>query len=675
MPDPLVSKRHQSSTSSNDSVIKSSTNPLEKDSSAWKQASYATIREAVRMAVALVLDYSYKNQGGYKVNPTERRRFEFFSKQESSHNKSRHGLPMKQNIAIERYEKNQSEAQIIFLERRERLLKMLTRRGDQISSVYVSKMYPSTILNHTNNAQSPTLNDTTTTIAQDDYRPTMESTKRIKDETLLNTSVNTDNLECKVEENINSSSSGNGSDLRGGYSPPFTIQRVAEVLLMPERYYTQTHKLCNALEKLLLVTSPNTAFEIFYGDQMVQSRIEERDLSVSADERSRANSISEQRQRRLRRRTYSDASEPLSPENSDDEGYANKVNNTGLAPETDLLDSSKISGDGDLNHENKLFPPSTSEIGSNGMLFQMINNGSSVSNMNEKYISMQIESTAISGASRQMMEALTPSSFGAAPLSQMVSHDVNVSSMAGVSDGMRHHLKETESENFRNAQENFHTSVMFNQHAVARPPSPILFSPSSLATHNLSPMIHEHHRANPVLQSNHTAILGGHTNEIGSGNTVQVEILIDPSSSSSHGVSTSAMGTTLAAVAGSDIADLDGEQGRSSASNSDIDSESDDVSLDDSASDRSDGSDSGSSMAYHEPFNAARVMALNRLQQQQQRREHFLHNRALATMPSYQQHDAYRPPPDLEYQSGDSLDSMIAEDSGGSDSSSSDVND
>ncbi len=94
--------------------------------------------------------------------------------------------------------------------------------------------------------------------------------------------------------------------------------------------------------------------------------------------------------------------------------------------------------------------------------------------------------------------------------------------------------------------------------------------------------------------------------------------------------------------------------GRSSASNSDIDSESDDISFDDSASDRSDGSDSGSS---HEPFTAARAMLLNRIQQQQR-------------FQSRQQ-----PSVDSDYPSGESIDSTRAEDSGGSDSSSSDMAD
>lgn len=118
--------------------------------------------------------------------------------------------------------------------------------------------------------------------------------------------------------------------------------------------------------------------------------------------------------------------------------------------------------------------------------------------------------------------------------------------------------------------------------------------------------------------------------------------------------------------------------GRSSASNSDIDSESDDISFDDSASDRSDGSDSGSTPTsghQHEPFTAARAMALNRMQQQQRLQSRVLTSMG-TTASSSSQHqggEGFRPPADSEYQSGDSIDSTRAEDSGGSDSSSSDL--
>merc|ERR1719491_2294311 len=133
-----------------------------------------------------------------------------------------------------------------------------------------------------------------------------------------------------------------------------------------------------------------------------------------------------------------------------------------------------------------------------------------------------------------------------------------------------------------------------------------------------------------------------------------MEILID-----SDGAGSSPTSGGHSGIGESVITDLERvEQGRSSTSNSDADSDTD-VSLDDSASDRSDGSDSGSCTGISEPT-VARVMALNRMNQQH-RREQFLQNRALGQFnPSGMN---YLPPSDVEYQSGDSIDSLMAEDS------------
>jgi hypothetical protein len=164
------------------------------------------------------------------------------------------------------------------------------------------------------------------------------------------------------------------------------------------------------------------------------------------------------------------------------------------------------------------------------------------------------------------------------------------------------------------------------------------------------------HHANPnmhLLQMHHAAAFAGVSPFELMGH------LTAPDSGAHSSVATGQAG----AVALKDI-DL---ESRSSAS-SDVDSESDDVSFDDSASDRSDGSDSG----HFEPFSAARAMALNRMQQQQR-----LQSRMLTSLGSFQHQgeSGFRPPTESEYQSGDSIDSTRAEDSGGSDSSSSDVAD
>ena len=182
---------------------------------------------------------------------------------------------------------------------------------------------------------------------------------------------------------------------------------------------------------------------------------------------------------------------------------------------------------------------------------------------------------------------------------------------------------------------------------LARAPSPILFN-SSVNGHEGSssptlPLMHANPASIHLLQLHHAVAMA---------NASPFDLI---HSSSVGGRSSTAVPSNQGLAS----RDMDVES-RSSAS-SDLDSESDDVSFDDSASDRSDGSDSGQ---YNEPLTAARAMALNRLQQQQRR-----------VLTSLQHQHGERPPSDSEYQSGDSIDSTRAEDSGGSDSSSSDIAD
>lgn len=83
-------------------------------------------------------------------------------------------------------------------------------------------------------------------------------------------------------------------------NPPFTIQRLAEVLCTPEHYYTQTHKLCNALEKLLLVTSTSLDFGGISGGEEAQRHNDEREKALLADQIGRENQM-----RRIKRRLSS----------------------------------------------------------------------------------------------------------------------------------------------------------------------------------------------------------------------------------------------------------------------------------------------------------------------------------------------------------------------------------
>jgi hypothetical protein len=191
-----------------------------------------------------------------------------------------------------------------------------------------------------------------------------------------------------------------------------------------------------------------------------------------------------------------------------------------------------------------------------------------------------------------------------------------------------------------------HLPEQNSEHHIARVPSPILFSPGSESSVHATTNMH-------MLHLHHAVALAGVSLSRGAPSPLDL-MSIDGAVQSHNNL-----------VAPSENPDLETDHGRSSASNSDVDSESDDISLDDSASDRSDGSDSS-----FEPFTAARAMALNRMQQQQR-----LQSRVLTSFNALNQSEGFRPPADSEYQSGDSIDSTRAEDSGGSDSSSSDLAD
>jgi hypothetical protein len=387
--------------------------------------------------------------------------------------------------------------------------------------------------------------------------------------------------------------------LTGDVGPPFTIQRIAEVLIAPERYYTQTHKLCNCLEKLLLVTSPTNAF----GGDTTQSRLEEREMGALADEKGRLQS--QLRQRRLRRRASSEEIFESSDATSAHGRHAGGLgDNKGEAssPERKLPNGS---GGEAFGGAARMDPNSASR--------EMLEAAARAS-LRTKFDHVGIDPHhAATGNNRDVRAIADHRCMTSSP------PPPSLSMAAGV---LRQHHEQ-------------------DHHGSARTPSPILFNSGGEASSS-PPMglLHVHHAA---------AVPG----------LSPFELMAFHSASSSYenaATATSAMTATISGMP----KDMDLES-RSSAS-SDVDSESDDVSFDDSASDRSDGSDSG---GPYEPFSAARAMALNRMQQQQRLQQ----TRILTSM----HHSG--PPADTEYQSGDSIDSTRAEDSGGSDSSSSDIAD
>jgi hypothetical protein len=156
---------------------------------------FRTLRGALRLAVALVLEYSYKNRGGYKLSPAEKRRFEVLhqnSMKSSSldGNKKQHQSPNSRdkNHFYGEYSVNPSQMDFAFTERRMRILQMLG--GGRSTSSSSSHHHMSEYTSDSGSSLGSTKGSRVYDIAEGRQHCT---------------------------------------------GPPFTIQRVAEVLLMPER--------------------------------------------------------------------------------------------------------------------------------------------------------------------------------------------------------------------------------------------------------------------------------------------------------------------------------------------------------------------------------------------------------------------------------------------------------
>lgn len=412
------------------------------------------------------------------------------------------------------------------------------------------------------------------------------------------------------------------------HDPPFTIQRVAEILIAPERFYSQTHKLCNALEKLLLVTSSARSFGGVAGGTSIQSQREEQELRALVEEQDRIQS--ELRRRRLRQqRALSALDEPSDP------ALGSPVRHHGdstTEERTSSLDGMDSSSDRPA-HGTALL-----ESGSSNLESREILDAAARASLRHKFDHVGIDPHASSVVSRDVRAIAESRGMTNSPPPPSLSISAAVTAYSG--GLLRHHSPDGE----------------LSPPGRARAHSPILFGSAGVDGASSSPPMAAMHpgAANlHLLQIHHPVSLAG----VSPFELASLHRSASPASS----------GLAAAALAASMLSKEVDVESRSSAS-SDVDSESD-VSFDDSASDRSDGSDSG----HYEPFSAARAMTLNRMQQQQQQR---LQSRL-------------QPPPLHSAQGGDGVgradlpyataegtaDVNRAEDSGGSDSSSSDVAD
>jgi hypothetical protein len=403
----------------------------------------------------------------------------------------------------------------------------------------------------------------------------------------------------------------------GGNGAPFTIQRIAEVLIAPGRYYTQTHKLCNCLEKLLLITSSANAFGGSTGGETSQSLLEEREMAALAEEQERLQC--EIRRQRLKRRASS-----FSDEGKDIQGCSD----------------AKRNANDDRRHTDTAKQEDSND-GSDGTTRELFLEAAARASLRTKFDHVCIDSHSAVMANTDARAIAENRGMTNSPPPPSCSLSASNLSLTGHNPLLRH------------GNDGDHL------HGIGRSSPPILFngatdsSGTNLASLSTSANIH-------LLHLHHVAALAG----------------ISPFDYMSlHSENPPSLPSNLSALSALGK-EVDTESRSSCSSDIDIDSESD-VSFDDSASDRSDGSDSG----HTEPLSAARAMALNRMHQQQR-----LQNRMLTSLHLANQNNAFssatpsetfRQDSDYPSREGecDSFDSTRAEDSAESDSSSSSMND
>ncbi|GKY94028.1 hypothetical protein MPSEU_000369600 [Mayamaea pseudoterrestris] len=367
-------------------------------------------------------------------------------------------------------------------------------------------------------------------------------------------------------------------------SAPFTLQRIAEVLLAPKRYYTQTHKLCNSLEKLLLVTTSESEFGGSTGgvcERSIQGGLESAAL---AEEQGRL--IYEVRRQRLRRRAPS---------------YLDAANDASLSGDYTLNEESHDDvTHGELLHDRESARGNFLEAAARASL-------------RTKFDHVGVDAQSSAAAGRAIAETRGVSGSPPPPNCSVVAGLAHVPLLrpGGDSD----HLL-----------------------SLGHVSSPILFNHHGSSQSNVLPLqgtIHPN-ASLQLLQLHHAAALAG----VSPFELLNLNV-------ESHSLGAAPTLSSLATVAfGKDI---DVESRSSCSSDIASDSESD-VSFDDSASDRSDGSDSG----HSEPISAARAVALSRMQQQQRlQQSRMLNAYNLNNGPSSPAHhgESYRTDLDTDVQS------------------------
>lgn len=381
-------------------------------------------------------------------------------------------------------------------------------------------------------------------------------------------------------------------------APPFTIQRLAEVLIAPDRCYTQTHKLCNCLEKLVLVKASSNAFGGSNGGDTSQSRREESELIALADEKGRLRSEYRHRHN-LKRRSSEDNSR--------------SSQSTLIRRNTSHTDDIDDYGKHNKRRKNGSLDGSEDSDSSDGSDTQESLEAAARASLRTKFDHTGIDPHLAAINHRDDLDLSDIREMTKSPPPPHLSMTSSPPGLALSGHGSllgQHHLQ---SEHEPHQMGPMSSELMYKQGGEK--------SPSSMSHgegQGISRM--------KLLHLRHTSSLGNET-------PFQIGGVMKSNGDKS------ALAT--------------------SASDSDVDSESD-MSFDDSASDRSDSSDSGN----YEPFSAARAVALSRLYLSQRQRRY------------YQSADSARSSPvESDVHAGTPTETNQTDDSGGSDSSLSDLND
>ena len=220
---------------------------------------YRTLKDALIQAVVLALENAYMNHGGYKLNTAEKRRFQTLNTNKISLNGA-NGLSKSHSVMGI----CSSEAESAFRERRKLLLSMLggrnthTHRGqspvlNNASSSGPQSSSPGNVSDITTENEEAVAGNYSRLLKHNSQTGYISPSLSLKDFIHSNISMTGEgghasdaslesNGKIKQRKGFSAFPSNNGVDIDCGYGPPFTIQRVAEVLLNPERVsLPQTH--------------------------------------------------------------------------------------------------------------------------------------------------------------------------------------------------------------------------------------------------------------------------------------------------------------------------------------------------------------------------------------------------------------------------------------------------